>query len=140
MIRRKSPVGQQLEPPRSRRIIDLAAAMYGAMLLVALPWAAVRDLFGDWWTPSPGGPGVALAAGVTLGLAGVGLDRTELEIWADPTVTRNCHRIEVEADSVRFTLEIENVPSAANPRTGRLVANSVLATLRRLVDPLVIGT
>ena len=81
-----------------------------------------------------------LNVAAALGLAGVGLERTELEIWADPTVSRNCHRIEVEADSVRFTLEIENVPSEANPRTGRLVANSVVATLRRLVDPLVIGT
>lgn len=81
-----------------------------------------------------------LNVAAALGLAGIGLDRTELEIWADPTVTRNCHHIQVEADSVRFTLEIENVPSAANPRTGRLVANSVIATLRRLVDPLVVGT
>ncbi len=41
---------------------------------------------------------------------------------------------------MRFTLEIENVPTEANPRTGRLVANSVIATLRRLVAPLVVGT
>ena len=81
-----------------------------------------------------------LNVAAALGLAGIGLDRTELEIWADPTVTRNCHRIEVEADSVRFTLEIENVPTEANPRTGRLVANSVVATLRRLTSPLVVGT
>ena len=81
-----------------------------------------------------------LNVAAALGLAGVGLDRTELEIWADPTVTRNCHRIEVDADSVRFSLEIENVPTEANPRTGRLVAQSVVATLRRLVDPLVVGT
>jgi aspartate dehydrogenase len=81
-----------------------------------------------------------LNVAAALGLAGVGLDRTELEIWADPGVTRNCHRIVVEADSARFTLEIENVPSDANPRTGRLVANSVVATLKRLVSPLIVGT
>ena len=81
-----------------------------------------------------------LNVAAALGLAGVGLDRTELEIWADPRVTRNCHRIVVEADSARFTLEIENVPSDANPRTGRLVANSVVATLKRLVSPLIVGT
>lgn len=46
----------------------------------------------------------------------------------------------MEADSARFTLEIENIPSEANPRTGRLVANSVVATLKRLVDPLIVGT
>ena len=31
-----------------------------------------------------------------LSLAGIGPDRTTIEIWADPTVTRNMHRIEVE--------------------------------------------
>lgn len=81
-----------------------------------------------------------LNVAAALGLAGIGLDRTELEIWADPGVTRNCHRILVEADSARFELAIENVPSEANPRTGRLVANSVVATLKRLVSPLTVGT
>lgn len=81
-----------------------------------------------------------LNVAAALGLAGIGLDRTGLEIWADPGVTRNCHRIVVEADSARFVLEIENIPTDANPRTGRLVANSVVATLRRMVSPLVVGT
>jgi len=81
-----------------------------------------------------------LNVAAALGLAGIGLDRTELEIWADPGVKRNCHRIIVEADSARFELQIENVPSDANPRTGRLVANSVIATLRRLTSPLIVGT
>ena len=75
-----------------------------------------------------------------LGLAGIGPDRTRLEIWVDPSVTRNTHDIFVEADAARLTLRIENVPSEANPRTGRLVAPSVLATLRKLTSPLVVGT
>lgn len=75
-----------------------------------------------------------------LGLAGVGPDVTRLEIWADPTVSRNTHHIAVEADSVRFELFIENVPTKENPRTGRLVAHSVVATLRRLTAPLTVGT
>ena len=75
-----------------------------------------------------------------LALAGIGPDRTHLEIWADPTVDRNTHTIVVEADSARFELKIENVPSDENPRTGKIVVLSVIATLRRLVDTLVIGT
>ena len=75
-----------------------------------------------------------------LGLAGVGPDRTRLEVWVDPSITRNTHEISVEADAARLTLKIENVPSEANPRTGRLVAPSVLATLRKLTSPLVVGT
>ena len=37
-----------------------------------------------------------------LSLAGIGPEQTTIEIWADPSVDRNCHSIEVEADSARF--------------------------------------
>ncbi len=75
-----------------------------------------------------------------LSLAGIGPDRTRLEIWADPTVTRNTHQITVEADSARFTMTIENIPTEENPRTGRITALSVIATLRGLTAPLKVGT
>ncbi|WP_419255698.1 aspartate dehydrogenase [Caulobacter sp. ErkDOM-YI] len=75
-----------------------------------------------------------------LGLAGVGPDRTELEIWADPSKTRNCHRIEVEADSARLMLEIENVPTDENPGTGRITALSLIAALRGMTAPLRVGS
>lgn len=74
-----------------------------------------------------------------LSLAGIGPDRTRIDIWADPAVTRNCHDIEVEADSARLRMSIENVPSE-NPKTGRIVALSVLAALRKLGAPLSVGT
>lgn len=75
-----------------------------------------------------------------LSLAGIGPDATRLEIWADPTVTRNMHTITVDADSARFTMSIENVPSEENPKTGKITALSVIAALRRLTAPLVAGT
>ena len=75
-----------------------------------------------------------------LALAGIGPDRTTIEIWADPGVSRNTHRIEVEADSVRLSMQIENVPSLENPRTGRVTPLSVIALLRKLTSPLAIGT
>ncbi len=74
-----------------------------------------------------------------LSLAGIGPDRTRLEIWADPALTRNTHRIEVDADTARFSMTIEGVPSE-NPRTGRIVALSVIAALRGLVAELKVGT
>jgi aspartate dehydrogenase len=74
-----------------------------------------------------------------LALAGIGPDRTMVEIWADPGVDRNCHRIDVDADSARFSLTIENIPSE-NPRTGRITALSVLAALRKLHAPLRVGS
>jgi aspartate dehydrogenase len=74
-----------------------------------------------------------------LSLAGIGPDRTTIEIWADPAVTRNCHSIEVDSDSARFSFSIENIPSE-NPRTGRITALSVIAALRKLNAPLRVGT
>jgi aspartate dehydrogenase len=76
---------------------------------------------------------------VALALAGIGPDRTMLEIWADPTVVRNTHTITVESDSATFTMTMENIPSE-NPKTGRIVAQSVTALLRKMTSNFVVGT
>jgi aspartate dehydrogenase len=75
-----------------------------------------------------------------LSLAGIGPDKTRLEVWADPTTTRNTHRIEVDAEVARFSMTIEGVPSEDNPRTGKIVALSTIAALRGLVSELKVGT
>jgi aspartate dehydrogenase len=80
-----------------------------------------------------------LNVAVALSLAGIGADKTTLEIWADPSLERNVHRVEVVADSATFTMSIENVPSD-NPRTGRITALSVIAYLRKLNAPLRVGS
>ena len=80
-----------------------------------------------------------LNVAVALSLAGIGPDRTKLEIWADPALTRNTHRIEVESDSASFSMSIENIPSE-NPKTGRITALSVIAYLRKQRACLRIGT
>jgi aspartate dehydrogenase len=75
-----------------------------------------------------------------LALAGIGPERTTIEIWADPGTTRNIHSIEVEAEAARLSMRIENVPSAENPKTGRLTPLSVVAALKKLASPLGVGT
>ncbi|HEU0061411.1 MAG TPA: aspartate dehydrogenase [Hyphomicrobiaceae bacterium] len=77
---------------------------------------------------------------VALSLAGIGPDRTRVEIWADPAVTRNTHSIVVTSDSSDLTMTIQNLTSVENPRTGRITALSALAALRRLTATLVVGT
>lgn len=79
---------------------------------------------------------VNVAAAVSL--AGIGLDRTRLRVYADPTVTRNTHEVEVSGHFGRLTLKVENEPSA-NPKTGRVVPLSVAKALRSLTAPIVIG-
>jgi aspartate dehydrogenase len=80
-----------------------------------------------------------LNVAVALALAGVGPDRTEVEIWADPEVTRNTHTIVVRSDVADLTMTIENVPSE-NPRTGRITALSVVRLLRKRGAALRVGS
>ena len=75
-----------------------------------------------------------------LALAGIGPERTQVEIWGDPTVTRNTHTIRLEAATVRLTMTIENVPSEENPRTGKITPLSILACLRGLTSTLKVGS
>ena len=76
---------------------------------------------------------------VALALAGVGPEHTLLEIWADPGVVRNTHSIVVDSDSAKFTMTMENIPSE-NPKTGRIVAQSVIAMLRKMQSNFRVGT
>ena len=80
-----------------------------------------------------------LNVAVALSLAGIGPDQTRLEIWADPALTRNTHRIEVDSDAARFSMSIEGIPSE-NPKTGRITAQSVIALLRKQRAALRVGT
>ena len=80
-----------------------------------------------------------LNVSVALSLAGVGPDQTMLEVWADPTVTRNTHHIEVDADTASFNMTIENIPSE-NPKTGLITARSAVALLRKLSASVKVGT
>jgi aspartate dehydrogenase len=75
-----------------------------------------------------------------LALAGIGPERTMVEIWADPAMTRNQHTIRVESAEVRLTMTIENVPSVENPRTGKITPLSILACLRGMTSTLKVGS
>lgn len=77
---------------------------------------------------------------VALSLAGIGPDRTTIEIWADPAVDRNVHTIEARSDSSDLSMTIANIPTEGNPATGKVTALSAIAALRRLVAPLVVGS
>jgi len=127
MVTRKPPGGLAGAPHIERNAIDLEA--------LDEPLKVFEGSAREGVTAFPANVNVAAA----LGLAGIGPDRTRLEVWADPGVDRNTHSIIVESDSARFELKIENIPSDDNPRTGRIVVLSIIAALRRLVDPLTVG-
>jgi len=75
-----------------------------------------------------------------LSLAGVGFDATKVKVYADPTVTHNTHEIAATGLFGRVRVEISNTPSARNPKTGYIVAMSVVKNLKDRTSPFVIGT
>ncbi|OZI44262.1 aspartate dehydrogenase [Bordetella genomosp. 4] len=127
MVSRKPPIGFSGAPYVVQNNIDLDAIKEPTRIYTGTAREAA--------TGFPANLNVA----VSLSLAGVGPDRTILEIWADPTISRNIHRIEVDSDDAKLSMEIQNVPSE-NPKTGRITALSAIAALRKLVAPLRIGT
>ncbi len=66
----------------------------------------------------------------TIALAGVGFEATRVKLVADPGIQRNLHELEVDSDSLRFSIRLEGVPSPANPKTsltaGLSMARAVL--------------
>jgi aspartate dehydrogenase len=75
-----------------------------------------------------------------LALAGIGLDRTRLEVVADPALRLNTHTIRVRGSSGRVTVVMENVPSPENPKTALLACYSALAALKEWKSPTRYGT
>ncbi|HZB91300.1 MAG TPA: aspartate dehydrogenase [Stellaceae bacterium] len=128
LVTRKPPAGLAGAPYLVERGISLAG--------LDRPLRVFAGTARDGARGFPANVNVAAA----LALAGIGPDRTYLEIWADPALERNTHRIEVEADSARFAMTIENLPSPDNPRTGRITPLSVIACLRGLADTVRIGS
>lgn len=75
-----------------------------------------------------------------LSLAGIGFDRTQLKVVADPSLTCNTHTIRVSGTSGRFTIVLENVPAPDNPKTAWLACYSALAALKEQISPARYGT
>ncbi len=120
---------------------SLAGAPYLAANCIALDGlAAPREVFAGNAREAAAGFPANVNVAAALALAGIGPERTRVRIWADPAVTTNIHTIRVQSAAARFTMTIENVPSAENPRTGRLTPLSILACLRGLTATLKVGS
>jgi aspartate dehydrogenase len=128
MVTRKPPRGLIGAPYLAEHGIDLVGLRAPLKLFSGSARDGVRGF--------PANVNVAAA----LSLAGIGPDQTIMEIWADPSLDRNTHVITVESDSANFSMSISNIPTEENPKTGKITALSVIATLRRLTAPVRIGT
>jgi aspartate dehydrogenase len=74
----------------------------------------------------------------TLSLAGLGLQRTRVQLYADPGVSENVHHVEAKGAFGSFELTMRGKPLAANPKTSALTVYSVVRGLANRVRALVI--
>jgi len=128
MITKKPPNALSSAPYVIKNNIDLNNLIEAKLIFQGTATEGAREF--------PANVNVAAA----VGLAGIGADKTELQIWADPNLKRNTHKVEVDADSAIFEMSIQNVQSPENPGTGKITALSVIACLRGITSPFKIGT
>lgn len=67
----------------------------------------------------------------SLALAGIGPEKTMVEIWADPEAQGNSHEIEVSGPGSVIRAKIENVPDPANPKSSMQAGYSIIAALKK---------
>jgi aspartate dehydrogenase len=73
-----------------------------------------------------------------VALAGLGFEKTEVELVADPAAPGNVHEIEAEGAAGRFAIQLQGRPSRTNPKTSALAALSVARALINLDTAIVI--
>ncbi|WP_249979167.1 aspartate dehydrogenase [Vreelandella olivaria] len=72
-----------------------------------------------------------------LSLAGIGFESTTVRVLVDPTIEKNIHEVSAQGVSGEVRIEVQNTPSPGNPKTGYIVAMSILSSLRQLTSPMI---
>lgn len=75
-----------------------------------------------------------------LSLAGLGPQKTEVEIWATRVAGTNRHEVCIEGDFGTIRTTTDNDPAPDNPKTSYLAILSAMATLRKAFTTLRLGT
>lgn len=67
-----------------------------------------------------------------LGLASIGVEKTKVNVIADPSLRINKHEIKVIGKFGELIVRVKNVPSDTNPKTSYLAILSVIELLRSI--------
>jgi aspartate dehydrogenase len=73
-----------------------------------------------------------------VALAGIGFDRTQIQLIADPTVTRNTHRLRARGAFGELDVTVAAHALAGNPKTSALAACSIALAVRHRVQRIVV--
>jgi aspartate dehydrogenase len=73
---------------------------------------------------------------VISALAGIGLDRTLVELVADPGASRNSHRIAASGAFGRMEMLFENEPLKTNPKSSEMTALNLVRLVENQIAPL----
>ena len=120
------------KPPRAwigtpaETLLDLPALQEAKIFFTGTAREAARDY--------PKNANVA----ATLALAGAGFDATEVDLVADPAAPGNIHEYSVTSPLARYSIRIENQPSAGNVKTSAATVFSVLREIRNRIGPVAI--
>jgi len=119
---RKPPKGLQGAPYLEERGIDVSNLSEPLTVFEGTAREACRAF--------PKNVNVAAA----LSLAGIGPDKTQVRVVADPGATLNAHEIVVEGAFGRLTARTENRPSPRNPKSSYMASLSAVAELRAAAE------
>jgi aspartate dehydrogenase len=74
-----------------------------------------------------------------LALATAGLDETRAKLVANPLAAGNLVELSFLGPAGKLKLQVEAAPSPTNPRTSKVVALSVIKSVRKLCCPVIVG-
>ncbi|MEH7336755.1 aspartate dehydrogenase [Neobacillus drentensis] len=74
-----------------------------------------------------------------LSIAGIGFEKTKVQVYVDPTIQLNTHTILAKGEFGQVEISVQNKPFTQNPKSSPIVAMSVAKVLKNMTAPAVIG-